>query len=241
MSLYTVICLTMLWGLIDTTEIQNDFYDSCKWKCLIFAQLWPGSFCMSFPRKSCHIPDQVNDWTIHGLWPNGHKFCNKSRHLTKEDIDNLTDKLFHYWPSLTNFEPFKFWANEWSKHGTCAACADSMSTPHKYFSLALQLRMKFVINKAFAAAGITPSCDKGYTLNHFHTALTDFGTHVNLQCYKSTGRQILMQIKIPLSKDFSIGCQPIEDNFNKSYYHPCTSKSEIYYYPLTSHPHDPCH
>ncbi|XP_051900024.1 ribonuclease T2-like [Pristis pectinata] len=144
------------------------------------AQLWPGSFCMTFSPKGCQIPDQVDGWTIHGLWPSESIYCNKTWRLTHKDIDDLQANLSHYWPSLTKINSFKFWEKEWHKHGTCAACADSMSSPHKYFSLALQLRMKFTINEAFIAAGITPSCDNSYTLEHLHSALTDLGTHVIL-------------------------------------------------------------
>ncbi|XP_055519693.1 ribonuclease T2-like [Leucoraja erinacea] len=238
--LYTAICLAVLFDPIGTTIIQTDVFDSCKWKCLLFAQLWPGSFCMTLPKQDCRIPDHVEGWTIHGLWPSGRRTCNHTWHLTHEDIDDLQVDLFLHWPSLTNTDAFKFWGNEWIKHGTCAACADSMSCPHKYFSLALQLQKQFAINEAFIAAGITPSCDNSYKLEHFHSALTDMGTHVEFQCCTLKKRQVLMQIKVPLSKDLSIGCNHTEEHFSNQYYHPCTNKAEIYFYPFTHHPHNPC-
>uniref|UniRef100_UPI00398F7FB3 ribonuclease T2-like isoform X1 n=1 Tax=Pristiophorus japonicus TaxID=55135 RepID=UPI00398F7FB3 len=238
MALYAAICLTVLYGLTAATQV--DMNDSCRWKCLTFAQLWPGSFCVTFSSKQCRIPKYVTGWTIHGLWPDGKKYCNDTWLLTEEDIDDLQDDLHHYWPSLIKTIAFKFWTNEWHKHGTCATCADSMSCPHKYFSLALQLWTKFSIDAALTAAGINPTCNNSYTYEHFHSALSDLGTHVNLQCYNHKKRQILMQIKIPLSKDLSIGCNTPEENFSKSFYKPCTHKADIYFYPITQHPHNPC-
>ncbi|XP_069765774.1 ribonuclease T2-like isoform X2 [Narcine bancroftii] len=239
-SLYTAICLAMLYGLSGSTRIRTDLYDSCKWKCLIFAQLWPGSFCMTLPPQSCTIPDDVDGWTIHGLWPLGFLNCNSSWHLTLKDIEDLSENLRHYWPSLTETPAFTFWEKEWYRHGTCAACANSMSCPHKYFSLVLQLRSKFTINEAFAAAGITPSCNSSYKLEHLCSALSAMGTDINLQCYTIKNRQILMQIKIPLSKDLSIGCNTPKENFSEQFYHPCSNEAEIYFYPFTDHPHNPC-
>ncbi|XP_067831240.1 ribonuclease T2-like isoform X2 [Heptranchias perlo] len=198
MALYAGICLTVL-GLTATIAAQADMNNSCKWKCLTFAQLWPGSFCM-----------------------------------------DLQDDLLHYWPSLVKSSAFTFWTKEWSKHGTCATCADSMSCPHKYFSLALQLRSKLSIDAAFNAAGIKPSCNNSYTYEDLHSALSDLGTHVGLQCYYQEGRQILMQIKIPLSKDLSIGCNTPNEHFSRSFYEPCKNNAAIYFYPFTQHPHNPC-
>ncbi|XP_067875264.1 ribonuclease T2-like isoform X2 [Heterodontus francisci] len=217
MALYTGICLVVLYALTATAAAQADMKDRCHWKCLTFAQLWPGSFCMTFSNIRCEIPKHVDSWTIHGLWPDGKRFCNATWKLTQDDIGDLWADLHQYWPSLINEDAFKFWKKEWSKHGTCGACADSMSCPHKYFSLVLQLRTKFAIDAAFSAAGIIPSCNNSYTK-----------------------RQILMQVKIPLSKDLSLGCHTPEENFSKSYYKPCTNKAEIYFYPFTHHPYNPC-
>ncbi|XP_048474371.1 ribonuclease T2-like isoform X2 [Rhincodon typus] len=176
MALYIGICLAVVYGLTAITEAQADMKDSCQWKCLVFAQLWPGSFCMN-------------------LWTDLHK----------------------YWPSLTTNSTFKFWQSEWTKHGTCGTCADNMSCPYKYFSLALELRMKFSIDEFLSATGIKPSCYNGYTK-----------------------RQVLVQIKILFSKDLSIGCNTFQENFIHPYYEPCTNKAEIYLYPFTDHPHNPC-
>ncbi|GCB62043.1 hypothetical protein scyTo_0009448 [Scyliorhinus torazame] len=199
MALYSGMYLALLCTLAATTAAQVDMKDRCHWKCLIFAQLWPGSYCMTFTKFPCRIPAQVDGWTIHGLWK-----------------------------------------SEWYKHGTCGTCADSMSCPDKYFSRALELRTKFSIDKSLAAAGIKPSCDYSYTYEHIQSALGYLGTHVNLQCYIHKKQQILMQIKIPLSKDLSAGCHTDEENVSKSYNKPCTKKSEIYLYPFTTHPHNPC-
>ncbi|XP_072346407.1 ribonuclease T2-like [Scyliorhinus torazame] len=240
MALYSGMYLALLCTLAATTAAQVDMKDRCHWKCLIFAQLWPGSYCMTFTKFPCRIPAQVDGWTIHGLWPDGKRCCNRTWQLTREDIDSLQGDLNQYWPSLIKNDSFKFWKSEWYKHGTCGTCADSMSCPDKYFSRALELRTKFSIDKSLAAAGIKPSCDYSYTYEHIQSALGYLGTHVNLQCYIHKKQQILMQIKIPLSKDLSAGCHTDEENVSKSYNKPCTKKSEIYLYPFTTHPHNPC-
>ncbi|XP_059496953.1 ribonuclease T2-like isoform X2 [Stegostoma tigrinum] len=217
MAIYIGICLAVVYGLTATTEARADMKDSCQWKCLVFSQLWPGSFCMTFSKRFCKIPNQVNGWTIHGLWPDGKEFCNHTWKLTRKEIGNLWTDLQKYWPSLISNSPFKFWQSEWAKHGTCGTCADNMSCPHKYFSLALELRMKFSIDEFLSATGIKPSCYNGYTK-----------------------RQVLVQIKIFFSKDLSIGCNASQENFIHPYCKPCTNKSEIYLYPFTEHPHNPC-
>ncbi|XP_020368005.1 ribonuclease T2-like isoform X1 [Rhincodon typus] len=217
MALYIGICLAVVYGLTAITEAQADMKDSCQWKCLVFAQLWPGSFCMTFSKHFCKIPNQVDGWTIHGLWPDGKEFCNLTWKLAQKEIGNLWTDLHKYWPSLTTNSTFKFWQSEWTKHGTCGTCADNMSCPYKYFSLALELRMKFSIDEFLSATGIKPSCYNGYTK-----------------------RQVLVQIKILFSKDLSIGCNTFQENFIHPYYEPCTNKAEIYLYPFTDHPHNPC-
>ncbi|XP_041035040.1 ribonuclease T2-like isoform X3 [Carcharodon carcharias] len=111
MALYSGICLAVLYGLIATTAAQADMKDSCHWKCLEFAQLWPGSFCMTFLKIPCRIPKQVDGWTIHGLWPDGKTGCNRTWKLTQKDIDDLQVDLRHYWPSLVKKDAFKFWMN----------------------------------------------------------------------------------------------------------------------------------
>ncbi|XP_078097161.1 ribonuclease T2-like [Mustelus asterias] len=240
MALYIRMYLAALCGLTATTAAQAGVKNSCHWKCLTFVQLWPGSFCMTFSTQQCRIPEHVDGWTIHGLWPGGKENCNRTWQLTHNDIDGLRDDLDQYWPSLLKTESFKFWKNEWRKHGTCGACADSMSCPHKYFSLVLELRTKFSIDTSLAAAGIKPSCNYSYTLEQFQSALDYLGPQVRHQCYIHKKRQILMQIKIPLSKDLSPGCQHHQESFSNSYYKSCTNKSEIYVYPFTAHPQNPC-
>ncbi|TNN24595.1 hypothetical protein EYF80_065279 [Liparis tanakae] len=42
----------------------------CSWDCLVFTLQWPGAFCQSLHEGSlCWIPQSVDSWTIHGLWP----------------------------------------------------------------------------------------------------------------------------------------------------------------------------
>uniref|UniRef100_A0A4W3H0K5 Ribonuclease T2-like n=1 Tax=Callorhinchus milii TaxID=7868 RepID=A0A4W3H0K5_CALMI len=155
-------------------------------------------------------------------------------------VQDLESDLLRYWPTMIKRPPLQFWRKEWSRHGTCATCLDSLSTPHKFFSLALQLRKTLSIDQAFAGAGIKPSCNVSYELKDIHSALSHLGADVSLQCYNQKGREILMQIKVSVHKDFTVGCERWAKDTEISYFHPCKHGMSIYLFPLSSHPDNPC-
>ncbi|XP_063762600.1 ribonuclease T2-like isoform X2 [Eleginops maclovinus] len=86
----------------------------CSWKCLLFTLQWPGAFCQSLDEPSlCKIPQNVNNWTIHGLWPLRVRDCCKCWPMFKSDVQDLEAELQEHWPSLLQSHPsFLFWLLE---------------------------------------------------------------------------------------------------------------------------------
>ncbi|KAJ6663580.1 hypothetical protein lerEdw1_009659 [Lerista edwardsae] len=111
-------------------------------------------------------------------------------HLFPSDLADLTSELDNQWPTFTNLTNFQFWENEWQKHGTCAGCVETLSSPNKYFRAALYLHGKYNIDSTLESA-LRPV----------------LGDQHELQCVTDTqGRQILVQVKVSLHSDLSVGC-----------------------------------
>jgi len=81
----------------------------------------------------------VQEWTLHGLWPNWGSNCGNQAFdpsQVSSILSNMTD-LWHSCPEYhqTNDE---FWSHEWSKHGTCTKLSQL-----DFFSLGLKLYAKY--------------------------------------------------------------------------------------------------
>ncbi|XP_030075572.1 ribonuclease T2 isoform X2 [Microcaecilia unicolor] len=209
--------LLLLWGCVTQLLSDNkDFWKEedkqklgyCDWKCMKFVQSWPGSFCVFLGKRfNCMIPEFVNTWTIHGLWPNDVKDCCNCWNLFQSDLLDLESQLSLYWPSLINTTSFLF-------------CA-------------------------FQRAGIVPSCDRSYPFKDLsRTLLSAFTKTPELQCVMDEkGREVLVQVKISLHRNFSSGCEDFQEasNPSSSPYRPCNKNSNIYYFPINRRtPRDPC-
>ncbi|XP_030075571.1 ribonuclease T2 isoform X1 [Microcaecilia unicolor] len=247
--------LLLLWGCVTQLLSDNkDFWKEedkqklgyCDWKCMKFVQSWPGSFCVFLGKRfNCMIPEFVNTWTIHGLWPNDVKDCCNCWNLFQSDLLDLESQLSLYWPSLINTTSFLFWKNEWHKHGSCAGCIETLSSPSKYFRAALKLHTFYSMDIAFQRAGIVPSCDRSYPFKDLsRTLLSAFTKTPELQCVMDEkGREVLVQVKISLHRNFSSGCEDFQEasNPSSSPYRPCNKNSNIYYFPINRRtPRDPC-
>uniref|UniRef100_A0A3Q3W842 Uncharacterized protein n=1 Tax=Mola mola TaxID=94237 RepID=A0A3Q3W842_MOLML len=194
----------------------------CSWKCLQFTLQWPGGFCQSLDRESlCRIPDNINSWTIHGLWPKQASGCCDCWPMFHSDVQELEAELTERWPSLlTTRSSFTFWKGEWEKHGACAACVEGINSPLRYFQLCLKLRAQFDIHRLLEDAGITPSCDRVYK-----------------------DREVWFQLKIPLSRNLTLGCDHHGDasGWGWSPGHPCSPQVPFYYLPIDhQQPWRPC-
>ncbi|XP_069500396.1 ribonuclease T2-like [Ambystoma mexicanum] len=228
----------------ESKAVEDEEPRFCDWKCLVFVQMWPGSFCVGLGANySCAIPTYVKNWTIHGLWPDQIMHCCSCWPLFQSDLQDLPSQLAQHWPTLINLTDFFFWKNEWIKHGTCAGCIESLSSPSKYFGMALKLRMVYNIDTALQKAGIVPSCNESYQYNSlYHALLPIAGEAFELQCMTDPqGRQILMQIKISLFRNFSSGCFLYSKTANPSPYRGCSNSKTVFYFPIRpDKPREPC-
>ncbi|XP_005987852.1 ribonuclease T2-like [Latimeria chalumnae] len=249
MAVSHTLLVLLVSGLILASREEENMYEEeeqkfCEWKCIKLVQSWPGTFCVVLQKKFiCTIPETIKTWTIHGLWPNHEENCCKCWHVFPSDLEELQPDLSRYWPTLLQKSNFSFWTNEWRKHGTCAACEKSMGSPFKYFKMALKLRTVYNIDRAFSKAGVLPSCNQSYQYDSIQDALSEvMGNFSELQCVEDyKDRQVLTQIKFPLFKNLSAGCEDLSEVSNPSPYRPCTKKHPIYYYPINfQNPRDPC-
>ncbi|KAM8905488.1 ribonuclease T2-like isoform 2-T3 [Spinachia spinachia] len=150
----------------------------CSWKCLLFTLQWPGAFCQSLDKETlCEIPPSINNWTIHGLWPQKVGRCCSCWPMFQSDVQELHPELKEHWPSLLKTQSsFHFWKQEWEKHGVCAACVEGMNSPLRYFSISLQLRAQFDIHRLV--------CARARAHTHTHTTCQ----HVYLTRSKASRR-----------------------------------------------------
>ncbi|XP_038548874.1 ribonuclease T2-like isoform X4 [Micropterus salmoides] len=179
------------------------------------------------------------------------------------DVQELEAELTEHWPSLLKVKSsFHFWREEWEKHGVCAACVEGMNSPLRFFQICLKLRGRFDIYKLLEDAAITPSCERPYKniLPVFvqvaevqQVLAPHLGDKHELQCVTDDkDREVWFQVKIPLSRNLTLGCQHHSDangdpasgsgpGWNPSSGHPCPSQVPFYYFPIDhEEPRRPC-
>ncbi|KAG9067102.1 ribonuclease T2-like [Linnemannia hyalina] len=123
----------------------------------------------------------MNEFTLHGLWPDQCggsmvSFCDRKpdrdhdRQLTdvesRLEQTDIYDDMKKYWPSYlpTPEHPNnnKFWYKEWNKHGTCITTLEPRCgynddrDLYAYFNTTLALRKEYNIYNALEKADITP-------------------------------------------------------------------------------------
>ncbi|XP_052429316.1 ribonuclease T2 isoform X1 [Carassius gibelio] len=217
-----------------------------EWTKLILTHQWPETFCSV--EKNCTT--NVSFWTLHGLWPDSGMMCNTSWHFNASLIEDLIPEMKKYWPDLLKPSSPEFWEYEWTKHGTCAAKADSLNSQHKYFSKALELYKKFNLTNVLESNRIVPSEQQHYTLDEVETAITSFyNVKTKIQCVhpvKGDQVQILGQIEICVDRDFQlIDCQksieeicsndiPAVSVSGQSELRVCDHSTPVYYPPVPS-------
>ncbi|XP_023667963.2 ribonuclease T2-like isoform X1 [Paramormyrops kingsleyae] len=223
----------------------------CRWECMNFALQWPGAFCVSLKNISgCVVPQHVQNWTIHGLWPMHVDKCCECWPIFNSDLEELEPELTQLWPSLIKGRNFTFWRNEWIKHGSCAACKEGMNSPTRYFQTSLKLRRRFNIDEILRNSGIEPSCINSYKSDDLRKALAPILSDMHeIQCVTDDKeREVLVQVKIPLYLNFTLGCHQHDQDsvlssppLTKSPLRPCPTHSPIFYFPIKHEdPYHPC-
>ncbi|XP_046545089.1 ribonuclease Oy-like isoform X1 [Haliotis rubra] len=214
-----------------------------NWTYFVFAQHWPPSLCndASQMNHTCKgLPKPVKTWTVHGLWPTNIdeprvKNCNGSWHFNCTKIKPLQKQLETSWPNL--FEDTNFtwlWKHEWTAHGTCAASLEATNNEFRYFQKALSLNSVTAFNPQTALEnfGITPSCTRAYSVNAIQKALMEYfrlDTPLKIICARQrvTGRTMLLEIHMALSKTFNVTRMPSNSTSC------CTPADQIYIFPIS--------
>ncbi|XP_037534266.1 ribonuclease T2-like [Nematolebias whitei] len=243
----------VLWENYKHGRLSSELLDehNCNWKCLMFTLQWPGGFCQSLSNETyCKVPPNINDWTIHGLWPDGAQRCCSCWQMFQSDVQELKQNLTEYWPSLLKSRSsFQFWKEEWNKHGVCAACVEGFNSPLKYFQVCLKLRQHFDIYSWLEAAGITPSCERLYKVVEVNDVLAPhLGDKHEIQCVKDQkSREVLYQVKVRLTQNLTFGCDHHGNTAGSgpeplpSTGHPCPPDVPFYYLPINpQQPWRPC-
>ncbi|XP_053176288.1 ribonuclease T2-like [Scomber japonicus] len=213
-SLSPAVLLLFLLPHVSVTQHEERWssqcHHNCSWKCLLFTLQWPGGFCQSLNKQSeCRIPPSVNSWGIHGLWPIKAMRCCDCWRMFHSDVQELKVELDEHWPSFVKSRSnFMFWKDEWEKHGVCAACVEGMNSPLRYFQICLKLRAQFDFHKVLEDAGITPSCERPYKVAEVRSVLAPLlGDRHEIQCVTDDeGREVWFQVKIPLARNLTVGC-----------------------------------
>lgn len=101
--------------------------DKNCWDMLGITINWPETSCRQMNRSHhiCHEPSNLDDWVIHGLWPNRMsggwpQYCTREQ-FNPTEIEDLIPEMDKDWPNLMQDRPhYDFWTHEYEKHGTCA-------------------------------------------------------------------------------------------------------------------------
>ncbi|XP_055052307.2 ribonuclease T2-like [Misgurnus anguillicaudatus] len=250
-----VVCTAVLFtGWVFTYDepqcYETAMRHSCNWTCMRLTLQWPGSFCISLNKKNiCSIPQTIQNWTIHGLWPQKTGHCCDCWPIFHSHLQDIEAELSHLWPSFVKAKNyFLFWKEEWIKHGTCAGCEETLGSPVHYFQAAIKLRKLYDIDSVLKNSGIQTSCDVSYKYKEICAVLDPwFGSNYDLQCVTDKkGREVWVQLKISLFRNQTLGCHKEEQLFNNTVRmqgpgHPCPKNETIFYFPINyEQPYDPC-
>ena len=128
-----IIALISLVVAIVSTNDSDPIPEYCEkgdkncWDMLGITVNWPETSCRQMNRSHhiCHEPSNLDDWTIHGLWPNRMsggwpQYCTREQ-FDPNEIKDLIPEMDKDWPNLMQDRPhYDFWTHEYEKHGTCA-------------------------------------------------------------------------------------------------------------------------
>ncbi|KAG6543162.1 hypothetical protein Mapa_015411 [Marchantia paleacea] len=191
-------------------ELPN-LEDGADFDYYVFSQQWPGTFCRT--KSSCckNVVKPVK-FTVHGLWPenedNTWPSCCSGPGFDESKVAELYDYLVEYWPTLScnspqqckgrKSGPYGFWQHEWEKHGTCSY--PIIPDEATYFSVGLNLHLRYDISKILSDAGFFPSSRK-YKTSDMKAAVSDaIGAKPAFSCKG----QLINEIWVCLTKELKI-------------------------------------
>lgn len=219
---------------------------SGNWSELILTIQWPQAFCLDYndshtDNDACVVPDSVNDWTIHGLWPSipgtvGPAFCNNTWKFDIQKISDLEGEMNIQWPNFIVNETFdSLWSHEWEKHGTCASSLPALYGEHNYFQQTLTLRKQYDILSMLQQGGIVPSSTHSYTYQTILSAVkSNIGTDPTITCVydHKTKRVYLSQVEVCMDQKFNrVDCVPTKSRRGQNLGDEDCSHDKAIFYP----------
>lgn len=151
--------VALVWERSSDGVEQFDYYT--------VAYQWPRTF-----QEINNLPnDEVNYWTIHGVWPSnnsGHhpRNCNNNAFELALIPQNVQDRMKIIWPNLDNANHQVFWTKQWKAHGTC-----SNMGVEEYFTMAIELSDRYNIMQILSNENITPSKRYKYYIGEIESVI----------------------------------------------------------------------
>ncbi|GAB1601467.1 ribonuclease Oy-like isoform X2 [Argonauta hians] len=224
-------CLQLYIPTIRASHHSFDYY--------VFSQQWPKSLCINAKLKGipCEIPDPVNNWVVHGLWPDTFKehteppfFCNSSWPFDQSKLKDIEDQLDIHWPNLyTHTSKYSFWKHEWKKHGTCSEDKPYIFSEKSYFQMGLQLNKKFDVRSLYDKSGILPVTYTSYKCEDFRNVIRkNWNVEAVITCVQDeNNKEYILQTELCVDKQFNL-----IDCSGKIFCQMCSKNGDIYYPPI---------
>lgn len=199
-GLLLAVSVALLFGVIDCFEIsvvveeEEPKFESLlglvteegaaqrEFDYFVFSQQWPGTYCKQSGTCCENVEKPVN-FTVHGVWPEyndgSYPSCCSGPGFDQGKINELTDLLQQYWPTMSCSSPKQcsgkktgsFWQHEWEKHGTCAY--PTIPDEATYFTVGLNLHLRYDISKILNDAGFVPDSSKQYQTSAMVAAIKE--------------------------------------------------------------------
>eukprot|EP00698_Gefionella_okellyi_P024441 TRINITY_DN861_c0_g1_i1.p1 TRINITY_DN861_c0_g1~~TRINITY_DN861_c0_g1_i1.p1 ORF type:complete len:248 (+),score=44.27 TRINITY_DN861_c0_g1_i1:55-798(+) len=214
-----------------------------SWDYMLLVVDWSGSACIGITHE-CEIPDDVDDFTLHGLWPNRNdnsypQFCNDSDPFDPQQVSSVMSEMRQYWTDYYDATGTSFWEHEWDKHGTCAMSDDLLATQLMFFTAALRLRTQANILAKLEDGNIYPNTTVGYAIDDLRSALNDgksSGNQCLVYCSQDKDKQTTVLNNVQFCVDKNLQFMACPDALMQQYSsnNGCDSASSIMFPPAHS-------
>lgn len=154
---------------------------------------WSSGVCAT-SAEDCDRGANVNNFTIHGLWPCQNSnpmephYCCFDQRFDYEALEPILPQLRRYWYAYFGTDESssdrQFWAHEWTKHGTCARDIAALHGELSYFKTTLDTFLRLDIVNTLAKAKIVPSNSVKYDSNNIIDAIKAIhgGKRIEIEC-----------------------------------------------------------
>jgi len=211
LGILVIALVSLVVAIVSTHDDSDPITEYCEkgdkncWDMLGITVNWPETSCRQMNRSHhiCHEPSNLDDWTIHGLWPNRMsggwpQYCTREQ-FDPNEIKDLMPEMDKDWPNLMQDRPhYDFWTHEYEKHGTCAETLPALSSEYKYFEKTLEIHEDMDIINNLMRSGIIPSNDKTYELNEFIKGFQEItgGSECEIKCAEGDLHESFSNLKV---------------------------------------------